>query len=255
MITGHFTIDGAFITSHCRHLWSEGRAAEALRFLVEGLEGISEEIALLVCTGKKKLIGRDAEIGLADDDVQMDDRGVRLPSALEIFMRKDHKVEQAEKNINAVLGIYSEAEEKWGFPPVGKIQRGRMQIAWDRKKQDFTQQKDVQRLLETRVVEMRGRTMSGSDTPPEPDRELGSKTGWLSPDGLLYPCHYRGHHRLAVRLGKDEYTLESQGWIKLQEEQWLPLDVSRPVTQRQFDTISAWSHRHKIQIERWIKTE
>lgn len=254
-VHAHFTITGAFVTRHARSLWAEGRAAEALRFLVEDMEGMTEETALLICTGKKKLVGKDSEIILEDDQATTDSRDIPLPSAIEVFMRKDHTAKEAERDLNVVLGIAKETEEQWGVPPVGKFPRIRMQIAWDRKKPTPEERREADMILDGMIQEMIDRTSGNEEKgTPEPDTKFKAESGWLSPEGDLYPCHYRGHIHLANLLGQGEFALESSGWIKLSACRWFPADYEKPVTQKQFDTISAWCEKHKAKMEEWIKT-
>lgn len=77
------------------------------------------------------------------------------------------------------------------------------------------------------------------------------ETGWLSPDGTLYPCPYGQHvntagHILASRCGLDsgnDETLEGLGWVRLLRDGsvlWPRVDgrVLKPnPTQRQIDTL------------------
>lgn len=250
----HFTITGAFVTRHARNLWAEGRASEALRLLVEDMEGMTEEIALLICTGKKKLTGKDAEIHLEDDKATTDNRDIPLPSAIEVFMRKEHKAKEAERDLNVVLGIAKETEEKWGVPPVGKMPKIRMQVAWDYKKPTPEEQQEANLILDGMIQEMIDQTSPEVKGKPEPDIKLEAESGWLSPDGDLFPCHYRGHINLANRLGDGEFALESRGWLKLSARRWYYGNYEGPVTQKQFDTISAWCEKHKAKMDEWIKT-
>lgn len=253
-VKAHFTITGAFVTQHARKLWAEGQAAEALRFLVEDMEGMNEETALLICTGKKKLVGRDSDINLENDKATTDSRDIPLPSAIEVFMRKDFKVKEAERDLNVVLGIARDTEEAWDMPPVGKMPRIEMQTIWDRKKPTVEQQQEANLILDGMIQEMIDRTSGEDKGEPEPDLALEAESGWLSPEGDLYPCHYRGHINLANRLGDGEFALESSGWLKLSARRWYNADYNKPVTQKQFDSIVEWCAKHKAKIEDWIKT-
>jgi hypothetical protein len=254
-VQAHFTITGAFVTQHARKLWAEGHAAEALRFLMEDMEGMTEEIALLICTGKKKLVGKNAEIGLEDDKATTDSRDIPLPSAIEVFMRKDFKTKEAERDLNVVLGISRDVEEAWGVTPVGKMPRIQMQTIWDRKKPTPEEQQQANLILDGMIQEMIDRTSPEAKENPEPDIELEAESGWLSPEGDFFPCHYRGHITLANRLGDGEFALESSGWLKLSARRWYRSDYEKPVTQKQFDSIVEWCTKHKAKMEDWIKTD
>lgn len=78
------------------------------------------------------------------------------------------------------------------------------------------------------------------------DRELLACHGWLAPTGELYPCAFKGHDRLAVRLGSTHKELEEQGYIKLANLKWLveARYRSKEVTDQQWRTIEAWYERN-----------
>ncbi len=65
--TLHFSIDGAFMTDHARNLVLEGRWDHAMRTLVDGLEGMSTDIAISILKGDAKLVGVN-DLDLEDDD-------------------------------------------------------------------------------------------------------------------------------------------------------------------------------------------
>lgn len=95
----HFVIDGEWLTDHCRNLWTEGRQDFAIRTLVKGLQGMNEGYATLICTGKKKLIGRsDDEISMVNDDTTVH-HGMKLLSAEESLQEKDKKIKHAKDEL------------------------------------------------------------------------------------------------------------------------------------------------------------
>lgn len=67
MTIAHFSIDGGWLTEHARNLVREGRWDHAMRTLVDGLEGMTTDIALRILKGDAKLVGVN-DVDLADDD-------------------------------------------------------------------------------------------------------------------------------------------------------------------------------------------
>lgn len=64
----HFSIDGAYLTEFARTRVLEGRWDHAWATLMEGLDGMTAEIALRILKGDAKLTGRNNDVGLEDDD-------------------------------------------------------------------------------------------------------------------------------------------------------------------------------------------
>lgn len=86
--------------------------------------------------------------------------------------------------------------------------------------------------------------------PAHSGEYLDEETGWLSPDGVLYPCPYAQHisaaeHILVSRCGRTgtDETLEGLGWIRLLRDgsaMWPRVNHSIPnlhLTQSQIDTL------------------
>ncbi len=59
--------------------------------------------------------------------------------------------------------------------------------------------------------------------------------GWLSPDGVYYPCGFYNHSAAAMEIaGVDSSDLEERGWLHISDSRiWL----QRGLTQRQVDTL------------------
>ena len=78
------------------------------------------------------------------------------------------------------------------------------------------------------------------------DRDLLACHGWLAPSGELYPCAYKGHDRLAARLGSTHKEIEERGYIKLANLKWLveARYRSKEVTDDQWKTIESWYERN-----------
>jgi hypothetical protein len=67
--------------------------------------------------------------------------------------------------------------------------------------------------------------------------------GWISPDGLFYPCGYAEHDGAAKSLAAVHYNslegvreLERRDWLRLDERGYLR-NYDRGVTQKQMDTL------------------
>ncbi len=67
MTTACFKIDGEWLTEHARNLVREGRWDHAMRTLVEGLHGMTNDIAITILKGDAKLVGVN-DVDLVDDD-------------------------------------------------------------------------------------------------------------------------------------------------------------------------------------------
>lgn len=70
----HFRIEGKFLTGFCRDLVCEGRWGDALRLLVEDLEGMTWDLAIGILRGASKLAGSsDSPEGVHLEDDSEDD--------------------------------------------------------------------------------------------------------------------------------------------------------------------------------------
>jgi phosphohistidine swiveling domain-containing protein len=62
MTTLHFSISGESLTKHVRELVLEGNWRHAMTTLVDGLEGMTHDLALAVLQGEKRLAGKDEDL-------------------------------------------------------------------------------------------------------------------------------------------------------------------------------------------------
>jgi len=62
MTTLHFSISGESLTRHVRELVLEGNWRHAMTTLVDGLEGMTHDLALAVLQGEKRLAGKDEDL-------------------------------------------------------------------------------------------------------------------------------------------------------------------------------------------------
>jgi len=74
--------------------------------------------------------------------------------------------------------------------------------------------------------------------------QLIQSAGWLSPDGLFFPCNIYEHDELAIKLSQQFYDnnldgtklLESKNWIHVTAQGELLGSINK-LTQNQIDTI------------------
>jgi hypothetical protein len=68
--TLQFEIHGDFITNYARNIWIENRLADAVKFLIDSLPGLTEIQAIEICSGYKKLTGKNNNVNLVTDDTK-----------------------------------------------------------------------------------------------------------------------------------------------------------------------------------------
>lgn len=93
-------------------------------------------------------------------------------------------------------------------------------------------------------------------TPLKPPRaeQLNTESGWLVPDGTLYPCQLRGHGQLACDLGYRHLNGFSHDprLCHLTGGRWLKMPDSQP-TQAQLTTIWEWCQHHGRNLPFWVR--
>ncbi len=103
-----------------------------------------------------------------------------------------------------------------------------------------------------------------AEPPPQPDLTMEADTGWLSPEGKLYPCDYWGHSDLAHRLKLSwrGHIHGVSGWIHVQDghfrnpSPWHTDDEpSVDATQAQIDFIFDWCQKHGKEMPAWAMPE
>lgn len=226
----HFTITGEFLTAISRNLWAEGACSKALRMLIHGLHGFTEENALAVLTGRKKLVGENT-LQLVKDNAKTDNRGLKLPrSVAEMARLKDSEIESLRREKNEIVSGVSERFDR--------IEKDVLESCGD-----F----DLMDKLQDSV---------GPGYSPKPTKDfLKWENGWLSPDGNFYGCGYQRHIALAEDLGLEGTAIEDAGWIKLQNGGWLyPFYLKKQgVKQAQIDTLFDWHQTNKVEMKSWMK--
>lgn len=92
-----------------------------------------------------------------------------------------------------------------------------------------------------------------------PKHDITATSGWLSPDGFLYPCEWGGHEELARQLGLIYAPLHGvRDWLHLNDGMWRDPamwdDANTPVsiTQAQVDTIYEWCLAHDARVPAWF---
>lgn len=228
--TLYFKVYGEFLTNLARNLWAEGECSKAIGLLSRGIVDFTEELALAVCTGRKKLVGVN-DLRLVKDNATKDNRGLRLPkSIVEMARINEKRIDQLELQKNEIV--------------TGASAR------FDRIERDVLESDSHVELMENLQDSV------GPGHAPEPTKDFFKwDNGWLAPDGKLYPCAYQGHIALAEHLGLRGTQIEDDGWIKLQNGNWLyPFYLKKHgVTQAQLDTLFDWHIATKVDLKPWMK--
>lgn len=228
----HFKISGEFVTRISRNLWAEGASAKALRLLVVGLHGMTEEIAFKILKGDKKLVGWNSNIKLVPDKATKDSRGLPLPKSLAgVFAERDKAIEKER--------AYGQEMAKRAGDLTDRVERT---ILGSRFGVDM-----YDNLKEVVLPE--------EEEKPKPTKAWTDWTsGWLSLDGDFYGCEYTAHTRLAHKLGFDDGAPDKQGWIKYQRREWVYVGRN-PITQKQIDALYDWSVAMKRPIPKYLMGE
>lgn len=263
METVHFIITGEFVTERSRALWTEGYPDKAIKLLTEGLEGMTESVAIQILTGKKKLTGasvcdrEDCSMPQCKeyDPVALESDNTKgLPSTEQAFalMRKkpaDAAVEAQERTAASreaadrdVVGRYMGIKRYYGIPLDPSVVPPGMA-------------EGAEKMLKAMTEPL-------PDTPVDPD-DFTQLEGWLSPDGKWYSCEYGYHgqlaHRLLLMTGEDlrdleaEKALDERGWMKVHNPTltkhssgcpFLLLHPKCKPTDDQKEAVAKWSEKY-----------
>lgn len=252
----HFTVSGEFLTKHARSLWAdENRPDFALHTLTTSLEGLTEEQAILIVSGKKKITG-DSSKGcqLVNDSALKSPAGNPLLSMEGVLTKLLQHNQRLRENLYDVTNPTHSPSPR-GLVEIGPYalkriragkstfedERARKMESWlERKKvadieespseayaQAVTLAKKNSPLMKTiagselleRFMSQVKRNDADAEKPPHQDPKLESKNGWVDRAGGFWPCNYMGHIALAMRLGEKEVSLEEQGWLKISDSQ------------------------------------
>ena len=228
--TVHFTVTGQFVTHLARNLWAEEELAKALRILMTGITGMDEPTALMICTGKAKLIGKNNKLQLRRDNAKTDDRDLPLFSLAEVVTSIDKKIknerERGYESQQKLLRIF----DKWGDDAADRVRH-------------WSNPDEISR--EERLAEQIA-------PPPMPTKEY-NECGWVAPNGDYFTCDYGGHIALANEMGHTERKLEQLGWVKISSEYILPGE--KPITQLQRDTIWEYCQLKKKELPFWYNED
>lgn len=112
----HFSVTGEYLTETCRHTWVSDLPKNAIAILTSS--GVSKELALLVCTGKMKVIGDtnegDGMFTIVDDDVT-EKFGIKLDIEVMVERLEKQYIETSE-SINCYqeseVGMWDEDEDE-----------------------------------------------------------------------------------------------------------------------------------------------
>lgn len=225
-----FSVSGSALTKLVRDMMAEGRCLRALRLLFEGLHGMTWPTAFAILEGRMRLEGEGKTVQAVPDDTKG-------------LLTFDEAVKREEENTTDRL--YGREARKF-------IQEGGQDAPFRRNAETPEGLLSRARLeaLAKGVEWLAVQEMDLSN--PRADALLQAETGYLLPDGKLYPCPYYGHIKLADALGKSQEEAEREGWIKLQKGNWYETEDGK-LTQAQFDTITDWCRRKKRRIPDWVK--
>lgn len=245
----HFSIDGEWLTEHVRSLWArEDRPDHALKTLVEGLEGMTEEIAVTILDGRFKLVGSSRDEG----GVRLvpDDSGEKLPTMGEMLLRikeqrdeaRDEAADLTELVIGDTVGLGSPGglrhvprrkttlhtrlgrttpslKDGYVWPDTdprdlkGKRKDAKPVRIYRGSSRDEFLGGETKEALVPEPVKVEPEPKFG--LAPEAEDTICSDWGWLSPEGKYYPCSYGEHIITARRLGSEEPEIEKLGWVKI----------------------------------------
>lgn len=294
-----FRVSGEFLTEISRQLWADEQQPEkAISLLKEGLHGISMEQVFCILTGSKKLIGDSSDpegIELVDDDAKVSENGfpLDLPALIGRFRAREDKLEDevqffsrntelvsSPKGLVEVPRRRTKRYEKSGRAPIIGLKEDvdlekiphrecTPRVRAEKMFQPESQLKRRELGLEPGPegynalgvpYDMLKDQEEPPSPPPEPEYEITSDCGWLSPDGKFYRCAYMEHISLAIRLGRDEVRLEKLGWIKVQENKfWGDLlcdgGERAKVTQKQRDLVFDYCTKNGLQLPSWMAPE
>ena len=246
----YFSITGEFVTQHARILWAELSIDKAMRFLVTGISGMDEGTAVLICTGKRKLVGESCgpdskPLELEQDNAQFDNRSLPL-FTLEQAARHLHK-QASEAKLGEILSRENleRFAEKWGRPIAEKV------VEWNTRCQGEPTKEDEERAAQIARGEMLSEAVEQVMPLPKPERGYQSECGWIAPDGDFFGCNYGQHIWLASQLGKTEWQLEKAGWVKVSSE-YILMGEKNP-SQAQISTTLEFCQLKEREVPFWVK--
>jgi hypothetical protein len=264
MIKYHFKITGEGLTRIVRDLWSEEEYKKAITILMEGLKGgITEDLAVLVCTGKKKLVGDESGMEVEDDNIG-EQNGIKI-SILETITRLKNKHKKQEDEIKDWRNETHRIPSPWGLieiPHSIYLKVGKKnwinkvikdsEITWDdpffdqyKKLEGDYKQGNVFAMESTSLTNENNEIFIRKDDeiddvalpaaieenqPPKIDNTLSALNGYIAPNGDFYPCQkYAQHKYVAQDLEKTEIQLDNEGWVKISDSQDnFSVDKKRP---------------------------
>jgi len=285
--TAHFTVTGEFLTQISRQLWADERQPEkAINLLKEGLHGITMEQVLAILTGSKKLVGSSDDedgVGFVDDDATVSENGFKLALTDQFtrFREREDELEDevqfatrqtelvpSPKGLVEVPRRRTKIYHKTTGPRVALKEDVDLEKIPHRECTPYIKQEHVFR-PESQLKRAQQDLEPGPpydmlkdqelppSPPPEPEYEITTDCGWLSPDGKFYRCIYMEHISLAQRLGLDEVRLEKLGWIKVQDNRFfgdlLSDDENAKVTQKQRDLVFDYCRKTGTELPNWMQ--
>lgn len=243
-----FTIGGDWLTQHCRSLWAyEGKQDLALKTLLTGLPGITNDQALSVLDGRCKLVG-DSNTGL---DLVADESGEKLPTLLDTLKKtmeerdeaRDGEADLMQLYLGDTVGVASPGGLRhvpkrktemrsttvgdrrclkrgydWEDMPKATREQGAKPVKYYRTDPVLSDANEYYRAVKNGFKPVCEEPEDEPEAPAPPlevHDEICSHFGWLSPEGKFFVCSYGEHILTAKRLGSTEPELEKKGWVKI----------------------------------------
>lgn len=213
--TACFQVDGDGLTNIVRQLNLEGKHDKALAILYH-IDGLPVDEAHRIINGSRRLTGVGDGMRLDDDD-QEAEVAKQLSELADCLKRRE---EQAH------LDVLNAKRMQWASRMPSEI---------------------LQRITPNH-------SEPPTRPPPEHDKALASKNGWLSPDGKLYGCQYHEHDQLADSLGLQYSLAGIRGWVKLQTQTTISTwsEPNSEATQAQIDVMFDWTQKHGGHMPHWL---
>jgi len=272
-----FVITGEFLTDHSRNMWIEGKPDRGISTLVDGLEGITQDQAIQICTGKAKLIG-DSHRGMdIVPDNETEHHGINLLTLSQMLEKQRKALENKTDEYNDLNspGVY--IASPWGLievPSRIKYKLADGKISWDDSFfDDYRTEYDLSGTnkdnyatkcsINDSIQENESKVETDDEEPPKPDSSLSALNAWVDRKGKFYPCQYYAKHMyVAELLGYEERQLEKLGWMKISDSKDFAamqyegrhdfMLGDKPATQAQKNTCYAWAEKHGRKVPDWI---
>lgn len=276
----YFKVEGESLCRLVRSLYQqEGKERKALNILMEGIQGMTHEVALAICAGSKELRGVNEDMKLVDLDSSVDPAREAFRKATELREKLEASEDEHRDFIQrqfyptmmsspyGLIGVSRKFKKRllagevtWADVPEDIVDRGIADMERQKRTADFFSGKRTP--AENKLEQLSAKTYR-----PIEDKELASLNGWIDLDGRFWPCSYGKHEELADLLEASGREADEVGWVKVSNHEessldagildsdFMMQDVERGVTQSQYDTAYAWANKHKRKLPEWMEVK